>query len=493
MLIEKDKDILKKFRETVKSEISRLKLNAPKFSVHCDYKTKKLKLNYSFSKYNGSDKKNNNIYIKKQKDFYLKGISLINRNVFIEELPYYINLLNEKIVDESKKSELQQNNSLIHWAKIYTQSPKRINRRKLKKSTLKADKDSLDLIIKYCSRQNKMMLDIWQWPKKGSSFLVQFMDYKRSGGDNKKPWSKGTINSHYQRIRAYFNWLSHNVELFPSNIFGRLSFEKSKKNLLFLNKKDFSKIENFIASKISSEKWSWFIKMLSIMMETGLKTEELCKIELKNISIKKKTFDVYTLNKKRIKYQISDRNWELIYSLIYNKNNILRNDKKYLFHSKFYRKNRNKNIEKMVLIENKNKSFSGNGFRKKFHEMLIYLKLSKKYTPAVFRHGFILNMLNRMNGDFAAVSEKIGLSKESLIRKYLDHVNISPMNTLINKAEGPNFDDKKTKTKRLKGGGVSVPFMITREMFRELITLGYTKEQISQLKSEEAHDILISS
>ena len=54
----------------------------------------KLKLNYSFSKYNGSDKKNNNIY--KQKDFYLKGISLLNRSVFIKDLPYYINLLNEK-------------------------------------------------------------------------------------------------------------------------------------------------------------------------------------------------------------------------------------------------------------------------------------------------------------------------------------------------------------------------------------------------------------
>ena len=80
-----------------------------------------------------------------------------------------------------------------------------------------------------------------------------------------------------------------------------------------------------------------------------------------------------------------------------------------------------------------------------------------------------------------------------MIRKYLDHVKIGSTNTLVNKSEGSNFDDKKTKTKRLKGGGVSVPFMITREMFRELITLGYTKEQISQLKSEEAHDILISS
>ena len=98
-----------------------------------------------------------------------------------------------------------------------------------------------------------------------------------------------------------------------------------------------------------------------------------------------------------------------------------------------------------------------------------------------------------MNGDFAAVSEKIGLSKESLVRKYLDYVKINPVNTIVKKAEDLNFEDKKTKTKRLKGGGVSVPFMITREMFRELIALGYTKEQISQLKSEEAHDILVSS
>mgnify|MGYP003317322831 CR=1 FL=1 len=34
---------------------------------------------------------------------------------------------------------------------------------------------------------------------------------------------------------------------------------------------------------------------------------------IKNISIKKKTFDVYTLNKKHLTCQISDRNWKYIY------------------------------------------------------------------------------------------------------------------------------------------------------------------------------------
>ena len=493
MFIERDKDILKKFRKIVKSEISRQKLKAPKFSVHCDYRTKKLKLNYSFSKYNGLDKNKNIIYKKKQKDFYLSGINLLNRDVFIKELPYYINLLNKKILDESKKSELQKSSSLIHWAKLYTQSSIRLNRRKLKSSTLKADGDTLDLIIKYSFQYNKKMLDIWQWPKKGSSFLIDFMDYKKAGDDNKRPWSKGTINSHYQRIRAFFNWLSHKLELFPSNIFGLLSFEKNERDLLLLNQEDLSKITNFIDSKTSSDKWGWFVEMLSIMIETGLRTEELCKIELKNISIEEHIIEVLSSDKKHLKFQISNRSWTLIKRLILNENNNLIINKKYLFHRRFYRKSRNKNIEKRILIENKDRPFSSNGFRKKFHEMLVHLGLSKEYTPIVFRHGFILKKLNKMNGNFSLVSKEIGVSQKLLIRKYIDLVKISPLNNFSEKSQAVDFEDKKTKTKKLKGGGVSVPFMITREMFRELISLGYTKKQISEMKSEEAHEILLAS
>ena len=144
MLIEEDKNILTKFRQTVKNEIIKQKLNAPKFSVHCDYKTKKLKLNYSFSKYNGLDKKKNNTYVKKQKDFYLKGINLLNRALFIEKLPYYVKLLNEKMIAESKKSQFKQDNSLIYWSKIYTQSSRRLGAKKVKNSTLIAERNTLD-------------------------------------------------------------------------------------------------------------------------------------------------------------------------------------------------------------------------------------------------------------------------------------------------------------------------------------------------------------
>ena len=111
----------------------------------------------------------------------------------------------------------------------------------------------------------------------------------------------------------------------------------------------------------------------------------------------------------------------------------------------------NKNIEKRILIENKDRPFSSNGFRKKFHEMLVHLGLSKEYTPIVFRHGFILKKLNKMNGNFSLVSKEIGVSQKLLIRKYIDLVKISPLNNFFEKSKAVDFEDKKTKT---KSGGV---------------------------------------
>ena len=106
--------------------------------------------------------------------------------------------------------------------------------------------------------------------------------------------------------------------MFPSNIFGLLSFEKNEKGFITLNQEDLSKIENFIDSKTSSDKWGWFVEMLCVMIETGLRTEELCKIELKNISIEEHIIEVLSLDKKHLKFQISNRNWTLIKRLIIN-------------------------------------------------------------------------------------------------------------------------------------------------------------------------------
>ena len=45
MLKQKEKDILKQLRKDVKDKIIRQNIKSPLFSIQCDYKTKKLKLN----------------------------------------------------------------------------------------------------------------------------------------------------------------------------------------------------------------------------------------------------------------------------------------------------------------------------------------------------------------------------------------------------------------------------------------------------------------
>ena len=51
MLKNKEKEILKNLRSETKKELLKQNLAAPLFSIQCDYRTKKLKLNYSYPKY----------------------------------------------------------------------------------------------------------------------------------------------------------------------------------------------------------------------------------------------------------------------------------------------------------------------------------------------------------------------------------------------------------------------------------------------------------
>ena len=497
MLKNKEKEILKDLREVVKKEIIKQGINAPIFSIQCDYKTKKLKLNYSFSKYKGLNKYRDKVYTKKQKDFYLKNITLNNKEKFVENLPHFIQLLNKKIDEDLKKSLENEKESLLYWFKIYTTSLNRFNNRVIKESSLKGDKESIGALILYCKKFDKKMLDIWKWPKIGGVFIIKYMNYKQSENSvNKKPWSNSTVNSHYQRIRAFFNWLSFKNELFPSNIIGRLNFKKEKKEINIFKNDEILKIKGFIDKNKRKKDWSWFIEILVVVLETGLKIEKVCQLELKNINIKQKSIDIKLINngnEKIVVFPITEYSWRIISHLILLKNNSLREDKKLIFHSRFYRSSKNNfsNKEKL-LIENLNKGFSQNGFRKKFKKMISVLGLSKSLTPQACRHYYVLEMLKNTNGDINLISEKTELSSRIIVEKYIGMVDIKREEKQID-LFSKELADSKTKTKRLKGGGVSVPFMITREMFRELVSIGYSETEINNMKSEEAHKVLTTT
>ena len=289
------------------------------------------------------------------------------------------------------------------------------------------------------------------------------------------------------------NTKSFKNELFPSNIIGRMDFKKDKKGIKIFKNSEILIIKRFINKNNSKKEWKWFIEILVLMLETGLKIEKVCRLELKNINIKEKSINIKLNTKadsKIVFFPLTDYCWRIISNLILNKNKSLREDKNLIFHSRFYRNPKNNLSNKgKLLIEDLNKGFSENGFRKKFKEMISVLGLSSSLTPQACRHYYIIEMLKNTNGDISLVSDKTGLSSRIIVEKYIEMVDIKRKEKQIN-LFSKEIVDSKTKTKRLKGGGVSVPFMITREMFRELISIGYSKTEINEMESEEAHKIL---
>tara|TARA_B100001250_G_scaffold142803_1_gene122215 strand:+ start:9810 stop:11306 length:1497 start_codon:yes stop_codon:yes gene_type:complete len=496
MLKNKEKEILKNLREVTKAEVIKQNLSAPLFSIQCDYRTKKLKLNYSYPKYIGINSNKEKIFKKQQKDFYIKNITLSQKEKFLDNLPDYIRMMNNKIEEDSKNSFLNDGQSIIYWSNKYTDISNRAAFKPIKKSSIKGDKESLESLIDYCRLNYPKMLDIWEWPQKGKDFIVEYMKFKQSKSlENKKQWSDGTVNSNYQRIRAFFNWISYNNINFPANSIGGIAFNKKKRIVPILKESELEIIKKFIGSHNNLENWKWFVEMLIVFLETGLKVEVLCFLKLEDINIKDQTL-LYRLNEKDSseveEHKFSKYSWSHISHLIINKNNNLRIDKKFLFHQRFFRSSLNKESNnKLKLIENLKKPFSVNGFRKKFSEMIIFLNLNKKITPQYYRNYFVLKMLRLTNNNIHLVSRKLGVSGQTIINNFINNFEIETINNKINLFEDKN-QKTKPKRKRLKGGGVSVPFMITREMFRELVSMGYGKDEIGKMKSEEAHELIIN-
>ena len=106
--------------------------------------------------------------------------------------------------------------------------------------------------------------------------------------------------------------------------------------------------------------------------------------------------------------------------------------------------------------------------------------------------GFILKMLGHTNNNINLVSKKMGLSNQTILNNFINNFEIKIKDENLDLFKNKTLKPKpKPKRKRLKGGGVSVPFMITREMFRELVSMGYSKNEISKMKSEEAHELIL--
>ena len=127
MITKEDKNQIVLLRKSVAKELKKMKITEPKFSVHFDYRTKKVKLCYSVSEDKGIDVKNNRVFRKKQKHLYLKNISLYDTEYLLVNLLRYVEEI-ERDIARAYKSIATEKDSLSYWAKVYIQpTPRRGN------------------------------------------------------------------------------------------------------------------------------------------------------------------------------------------------------------------------------------------------------------------------------------------------------------------------------------------------------------------------------
>ena len=429
MLTKEDKKQLAKLRRSISKELKRLKITEPHFSVHCDYRTKKVKLNYSIYEDKGIDANNNRIVRKKQKDFYLKNISLYDEDIMLVNLPKYVDEL-MSLINTTIKQIGNDKDTLSHWVKVYNGNPYRRGNIKLSDKTLRGDAYSIDTLIEYLEQHEPKMMNVWNWISDGRKCLERYMKYKQTVHKNprtNKGWSDVSVNSSYRRIRGWFNWISENLDGFPPNLLNRMPFTPPPVKMTTFKPQEMKLIKNFIKEEKGSKTWGWFIEMFIVMLETGVRITELCNMRVNDIEPTTMTWTFKGKGRfggKERKQRFPQYVWDMISYLIVDDEGLLRTDKEYVFHQKYWKPYDKDKFgdNKMVFLEDINRPFTADGFRNKFYKMRDHLNLSKGLSPHSCRRYYITEMLKLTNGDIPLVAELVGHSSWDMVKRYAQSV-----------------------------------------------------------------------
>jgi integrase len=478
---QKDKKQLQKVRKTFKKEIKRLKVSDLKLSLHADYKTKKLKIVYSIITSQGSDLHNKPITKKKTKSLYLKNVGLYEEKVLVVNLPKFV----ERIRTEVEKSYLSigtNEDKISYWQDIYVNQPMRDGTIEVTEKTLETSNLALNYLKEYLEVYDKKYLNIWEWTDDGKKCMTRFLRYKKTNNQttkNKKVWSDGTTKTMYGHIKAFFNWLHYQVEGFPYGLVSNIRLTPYKPNTKSFNDYEIGKIKDFINDKRDDKQWSWFIKMLMVMLETGVRISEVCKMKIDEINPQNLVWTFVGKGRyggKERSVRIPSYVWDEIEELVVNEDGFKRTDKEYVFHSLFYKvQDKVKYPDSWIKTEDKTTHISDEGFRKRFKMMVKELDLGKGLTPHTCRRYFITEMLKKTNGNIPLVAELVGHSDWSMVKRYTKSVLLESSNVNVGL-----FDTNK----------VSIPIMITKKMRVQLKDLGYTEGKIKTLLPEQAHEII---
>ena len=232
-------------------------------------------------------------------------------------------------------------------------------------------------------------------------------------------WSNGGVLSNYRRLRAFFNFMSHKVEGFPNGLLNRMNFAKPIVDRVVFKPQEMELIKSFVADKKDSQKWGWFIRMLVLMLETGVRISELCKMKINDVEPHSMTWSFRGKGSKLRTVRIPEYVWFMISHLIVDERGLLRTDKEYVFHSRYWKPYNTKKFPlQRVLIEDLHSHFTTDGFRNKFYDFKKELKLNPKVSPHTCRRHFITEMLKNTNGDIPLVAELVGHSSWDMVKLY---------------------------------------------------------------------------
>jgi site-specific recombinase XerD len=405
---------LEKIRKTVDKEKKRLRITEPKFTIQLDGKTDKLLLGYSIPIDVGIDIKGKRIIRKKQKKKYLSTATINDLKYVVMNVQKYADMVSNEI-NSNIRSIGGDKDTITYWAKFYYENPYRFGNIEISPKSLNGDKCSLTYLINFIEKEEPSMLNIWNWVEEGRDFLVRYMKHKQTIGGDKKKWSNGSVNSDYRRIRAFFNFVSHNIEGYPMGILNKMPFAKSKTITETFTPLEMVKVKQFMEDYADGEEWCWFIPILHTLLETGCRVSEVCSLRINNLEpIERKINIIGKGNKKRFLYLKSESLWNRIHKYIYDSNGKIRIDKEYIFHLNYYVRS----YDNWYFMEDISKPFSTSGVQHKFKNMIKFLKLNPNLTTHCTRRYFITEMLKKTNGDIPLVAQLVGHNTWDVVKLY---------------------------------------------------------------------------
>ena len=404
--------------------------NTPYFSYKIDSKTieGKIVLCYSIPVKDSVTKKG---WKSKQKNLYKKHITISNYQKSLDVFSDYEFILQEH---EDAISEIHvDEKNLIFWIDKYCDgSP----RRGVQRVTNKTCTNDRSFLMGYYNWLNDNQRRYTSHTDGGRNRFIEYLNYKKDNSG----WSDGTIHNCYKITRSFFNWVHQIDNTFPDRLLSELKeIPKPKIVTTSFSEIEFEKLLQFMDDEKDSPEWGWLIPMVRLLIVTGVRISELCFMKINDLSFE--TISRVNKNggldkqdvirwkmmgkgrnggKERTIYIDSNTLISDIMSQIKTPSGRFRTDKEYVFHKKFYKRNKNQweETQGTALIEDLSKPYSVSGIGHKFKDMVRHLKLDDKLSPHSCRRFFISHMLKSSGGNIPLVANLVGHESWNMVNHY---------------------------------------------------------------------------